>query len=338
MQEFLRKILTGEQLTTAEAAAAMDMVMEGSATQAQVAGLLVGLRLKGERAHEVVGFVESMRRHMICVEIQNSNAVDGCGTGGDGSHSFNISTAAAIVASAAGAVVAKHGNRSVSSKCGSADLLEAVGADIDPGPEIVERTLKQLGFGFLFAPRFHPAMKHAAPVRKELGIRTVFNILGPLCNPAGVKRQLVGVYDKRLLWLVAEVLAMTGSEHVIVVHSEDGLDELSVSAPTDCVEWRDGNYTESRLLPTDLIGREHPLGILAGGEPSENVEIFKRLLSGEQGPYTDASALNAGAMLHVAGVSSSILDGVNMARTAINNGSASSKLAQWIAASKGEVQ
>lgn len=326
----------GEHLTTAEASAAMDLVMDGNATQAQIAGLLVGLRLKGERAHEVVGFVESMRRHAIRVNIATANAVDGCGTGGDGSHTFNISTAAAIVASAAGAVVAKHGNRSVSSKCGSADVLEAAGAEIDPGPEIVERTIKQLGFGFLFAPRFHPAMKHAAPVRKELGVRTVFNILGPLCNPAGVRRQLIGVYDKRLLWLVAEVLAMTGSDHVMVVHSHDGLDELSVSAPTDCVEWKNGNYAESRLLPIDLIGREYPNGILAGGEPSENVAILKRILDGEQGPYTDATALNAGAMLFVAGVSSSIADGVSLARTAITNGAASIKLSQWIGAGKGE--
>jgi anthranilate phosphoribosyltransferase len=336
MQEFLKKILMGEHLTTAEASAAMDLVMDGNATQAQIAGLLVGLRLKGERAHEVVGFVESMRRHAIKLNIASANAVDGCGTGGDGSHTFNISTAAAIVASAAGAVVAKHGNRSVSSRCGSADVLEAAGGEIDPGPEVVERTIRQLGFGFLFAPRFHPAMKHAAPVRKELGIRTVFNILGPLSNPAGVRRQLVGVYDKRLLWLVAEVLAMTGSDHVMVVHSHDGLDELSVSAPTDCVEWKNGNYTESRLLPIDLIGREYPIGILAGGEPSENVAILKRILDGEQGPYTDATTLNAGAMLFVAGVSSSVADGICLARTAITNGAASIKLSQWIGAGKGE--
>ncbi len=331
MQEYLRKVIGGEHLTTGEASAAMDLIMEGSATPAQIAGLLVALRLKGERAHEVVGFVESMRHHSVKITVNAVNAVDGCGTGGDNAHTFNVSTAASIIASAAGVTVAKHGNRSVSSKCGSADLLEACGGLIDPGPENVERSINQIGFGFMFAPRFHPAMKHAAFPRKELGVRTVFNILGPMCNPAGVKRQVVGVFDRRLLWLVAEVLAMTGSEHVIVAHSRDGLDEFSVSARTDYVEFKNGNYQEGRCLPVDIIGREHPANALAGGDAAQNAGILRTLLHGEPSPYSDAAALNAGAMIYVAGEAESISDGYQKACRALQSGAAEQKLSDWAA-------
>jgi anthranilate phosphoribosyltransferase len=330
MQELLKKVIAGEHLTTAEAARAMDLIMDGTATQSQIAGLLVSLKLKGERAHEVVGFVESMRRHAIRVAVNDVHAVDGCGTGGDGAHTFNVSTAACLVAAAAGVSVAKHGNRAVSSKCGSADLLEACGGQIDPGPAKVEESIASIGFGFLFAPRFHPAMKHAAAPRKELGVRTVFNILGPMSNPAGVKRQVVGVFDKKLLWLVAEVLAMTGSEHVIVAHSQDGLDEFSVSAPTDFVEWKDGEYREDRVLPVDLIGTEYPRDILSGGEASENLDILRKVLAGEASPYSDAALVNAGALIYVAGRAKGIPDGVKVARAAIQSGAAEQKLHDWI--------
>ena len=330
MQDFLKKVMAGEHLTTAEASAAMDLVMDGTATPAQIAGLLVSLKLKGERAHEVVGFVESMRRHAIKVTVNDPQAVDGCGTGGDGAHTFNVSTAASLIASAAGATVAKHGNRSVSSKCGSADLLEACGGQIDSEPEKTEQCINEIGFGFLFAPKHHPAMKHAVAPRKELAVRTVFNILGPMCNPAGVTRQLIGVYDKRLLWLVAEVLAMTGSERVIVAHSQDGLDEFSVSAPTDYIEWKNGAYREDKVLPVELIGTEYPRNVLAGDDAAHNAVILHDVLAGTQGPYADASVLNAGIMLYVAGKAESFKDGIQQARKALRSGAAQQKLQDWV--------
>ena len=240
MQKAIQEILVGNNLTRQQSCEVMDQIMRGEATDAQLAALLVGLKMKGETVDEIAGFVDSMRAHSLKVLIDDHNAIDGCGTGGDGSHTFNISTAAALVAAAGGATVAKHGNRSVSSKCGSADLLEATGGKIDPGPEIVTDTINQIRFGFMFAPRFHPAMKHAVPVRKELGVRTAFNILGPMTNPAGVKRQVIGVYDDSLMDLMAEVLRATSSEHVIVVRSKDGLDEFSVAAPSEFRELRNG--------------------------------------------------------------------------------------------------
>ena len=211
MQEFIKRVVSKENLFQEEASRVMEIMMQGEATPAQIAGFLVALKLKGETAEEVAGFAQAMRKHSVKIGINDKYAVDGCGTGGDGSNSFNISTAAAIVASAANVTVAKHGNRSVSSACGSADILEASGAKIDPGINVVEKNINELQFGFMFAPRFHPAMKYAAVPRKELGIRTVFNILGPMTNPAGVKRQVIGVYDQLLMKLVAEVMKLLGS-------------------------------------------------------------------------------------------------------------------------------
>ena len=330
LKELLPKLLSGENLLREEAISAADCIMDGEATPAQIAAFLVALRMKGETPPEVAGFVESMRSHSVRVEVHDPHAVDGVGTGGDGAHSFNISTAAGIVAAAAGVTVAKHGNRSVSSKCGSADLLEATGGDIDPGPERVQESIKQVGFGFMFAPRFHPAMKYAMPARKELGVRTIFNILGPMTNPAGVKRQLLGVYDKSLMPLVAEVLSMTGSEHVVIVHSRDGLDELSISAPTDYLELRAGAISEGTTVAADLGLPNYPTEAVAGGNAADNVRILRSVLAGEKGAYRDVVILNAAVMIYVSGRTNSIGDGVRSAAEAIDSGRARDKLDTWV--------
>lgn len=331
LKQLLPKLLDHCDLTQAEAGSAADAIMDGQATPAQIAGFLVALRMKGERAPEVAGFVESMRAHSVRLEIDDPNAVDGVGTGGDGAHSFNISTASGIVTAAAGITVAKHGNRSVSSKCGSADLLEATGANIDPGPDRVRQSINEVGFGFMFAPRFHPAMKHAGPVRRELAVRTVFNILGPMTNPAGVKRLLLGVYDKALMPLVAEVLSITGAEQVMIVHSQDGLDEISISAPTDYLELSNGKITEGTLDPTEYGLKLHPAESIVGGDASVNMKIFADLLDGKAGACRDIVVINSAAMIYLGGKATDINEGVAIAAEAIDSGQAKDKLAQWVA-------
>lgn len=334
IQEMLRKLLSGGHLTEQEATMLMDQIMDGQATPAQIGGLLIALKQKGEHVQEVTGFVRSMRNHSQRVTIADPDAVDGCGTGGDGAHTFNISTAAALVASAAGATVAKHGNRSVSSKCGSADLLEATGGAIDISPEKVQRCVDSVGFGFMFAPVFHPAMKHAAGPRKELGVRTVFNILGPMTNPAGVRRQVIGVYDPALMHIMAEVLGRTGSVHVIVAHSRDGLDEFSISDTTEYVELRDGKVSVKEITPEEVGLKRKPYGSLSGGDAHWNLRILHEILENRSNGYADAVVYNAGALLYVAGKSESIGDGVELARKAILDGRARQKLDEWIAATR----
>ncbi len=335
MRDYLGKILSGESLSVNEASAAMDLIMNGDATPAQIAGLIVALKQKGETAEEVAGFVKSMRQHAVGIKLDDAEAVDGCGTGGDGSNSFNISTAAAIVTAAAGVTVAKHGNRSISSRCGSADLLEATGGNIDPGAETVRDNINDVGFGFMFAPRFHPAMKHAAVPRKELGVSTIFNILGPMTNPAGITRQVIGVFSKELMSLMGDVLQMTGSRHVILVHATDGLDEFSVSAPTEYLEINDGARSSNEITPEQVGLAVHPAASLAGGDSSENLAILNGVLAGEQSGCRDAVLFNAGAMIYVAGRVGSIREGVEMATTAIENGSAAEKMMAWTKASSG---
>jgi len=332
---YLQQVMGGENLSTSEASEVMELIMSGNATPAQIAAMLVALRQKGETAEEVAGFVTTMRKHAVPVTIDDVEAVDGCGTGGDGAHTFNISTAAAVVTAAAGASVAKHGNRSISSQCGSADLLEAAGGNIDPGPETVAHNIKSTGFGFMFAPRFHPAMKHAAGPRRELGVRTVFNMLGPMSNPAGVVRQVVGVYDRSLLPLMIDVLEMTGSRHVIVAHSRDGLDEFSVAAPTDYIELRDGRRNENLLEPEQAGLTRYDTDSLRGGDAGHNLAIFQAILDGEAGPYRDAVLLNAGAMIFVGGRAGTIGEGVRVAVNTIDDGSAAATLKRWIHESKG---
>lgn len=334
IQDMLRKILSGGHLSESEASELMDKIMDGVATPAQIGGLLVALKHKGEHVHEVAGFVRSMRNHSQKVTIADPNAVDGCGTGGDGSHTFNISTAAALVAAAAGATVAKHGNRSVSSKCGSADLLEATGGTIDLTADNVADCIDRVGFGFMFAPIYHPAMRHAAGPRKELGVRTVFNILGPMTNPAGVKRQVIGVYDRSLMHLMAEVLGRTGSTHVIVAHSNDGMDEFSISDSTEYVELHHGRVTTHELSPEQVGLKRMPYGAVAGGDASRNLQLLKGVLEGKRESYCGAVLMNAGALLYVANKAESIKDGVATARAAIADGRAKNKLEEWIAATQ----
>lgn len=333
LKPYLEKVLTGNHLSMSEASEALDVIMDGQATSAQIAGLLIALKQKGETADEVAGFVTTMRQHAVRITLNDPAAVDGCGTGGDGAHTFNISTAAAIVTAAAGVTVAKHGNRSISSKCGSADLLEAAGGNIDPGPEVVQNNINEVSFGFMFAPKFHPAMRHAAAPRKELGVRTVFNILGPMSNPAGVKRQVIGVYDKALMPLFAEVLEMTGSVHVIIAHARDGLDEFSVTASTDYIEMRDGKRLQSVLEPKDVGLSLHEGDSLRGGDAAHNASMLTRLLEGEVSACRDAVVLNAGAMIYVGSKTDSIADGVACAQKAIDDGSARDTFDKWIRAS-----
>lgn len=329
IRECIIKATSGEYLSTDEAAAAMDSIMDGEATPAQIAGLIIALKQRGETADEVAGFVRSMRAHSTSIKLDDPDAADLVGTGGDGAHTFNVSTAAAMVAAAAGVTVAKHGNRSVSSQCGSADLLEATGGNIDPGPERVQSNINDIGFGFMFAPRFHPAMKHAVGPRRDLGVRTVFNILGPMTNPASVKRQVTGVYSPAIMALMAEVLEKTGSVHALVAHSRDGLDEFSVCAPTDYIEIRDGQRKEQSLSPKDCGLREYPSGALAGGDANYNLNLWHEVLRGEKSAYRDAVLLNAGALLYVGNKADTIAEGVELTAQAIDQGAAARLLERW---------
>lgn len=336
IQEAVKKLMARQSLTKSEASETLHFIMSGEATQAQIAAVLIGLRLKGETVEEVAGFVETMRTHAVRINVNDPKAIDGCGTGGDGKGSFNISTAASLVAAAAGATVAKHGNRSVSSHCGSADLLERCGGAIDPGPEQVEKAINSVGFGFMFAPRFHPAMKHAAPVRKELGVRTVFNILGPMTNPAGIKRQVVGVYDTKLIPLVADVLLMTGSEHVLVVHSHDGHDEISATVPTDYIEIKHGKRLIGVLEPASVFKAANSSNHAEGGDAAHNHSLLLELFEGRDDGVRDSVLVNAGALLYVADKADSIKSGVALAAQAIDSGAAKTKLNEWVTISGGE--
>jgi anthranilate phosphoribosyltransferase len=328
--EAIRKVAAREVLTRQEAAQAMEAIMTGEATPAQIAALVTALRLRGEHEDEVAGFAETMRRHAVPVTLSLTRpAVDTCGTGGDGARTFNISTAAAFVVAGAGVPVAKHGNRAMSSHSGSADVLEALGVQINLEPDAVARCVQDVGIGFMFAPRFHPAMRHAAPVRREIGIRTVFNVLGPLTNPAGVRHQLVGVAIPTLVDTVARVLALLGTEHALVVHSADGLDELSVSAPNRVYEVR-GNGRLSihgfTLDAAELGLRSVPLDAVRGGTASENAELIRRVLQGERGPAREITLLNAAAALYAADFASSIGEGIALAADAIDSGAALARL------------
>jgi len=329
--EYLKKVLKGEHLTTEEASAAMGSIMDGEVSPAQIAGLVIALRQKGETADEVAGFVEAMRRYAVRIDLGEltDRTVDGCGTGGDGANTFNISTAASLVVAAAGVPVAKHGNRSVSSMCGSADLLAGLGAEIDPGPERVKAHIEQLNFGFMFAPKYHPAMRHAALPRNELGVRTIFNILGPMTNPAGVKRQVIGVYSREVMHLVAEVLALIGAHHVLVAHSRDGLDEFSITAPTDYIEVKNGWIAKGTLSCEEVGLPERYPGVLEGGDVEFNKALLIAILEGKESAYRDAVLLNAGAMIYIGGKAASIHEGVGIAAGAIESGAAKELLDRW---------
>ncbi|MCP4873760.1 MAG: anthranilate phosphoribosyltransferase [Proteobacteria bacterium] len=326
LRDLLNRVLDGGDLTRDEARSAIDSFMSGKVRPEQAAALLAGLRTKGETPTEIAGMAEAMRAHAVPVMTPvGAPVVDTCGTGGDGAHTINISTAAAFVVAAAGAVVAKHGNRSISSKCGSADVLEALGVKLDVGTEGVERCLEAAGIGFMFAPAHHPAMKHVMPVRRSLGVRTAFNLLGPLTNPAGARRQVIGVYSPRVGRLVAEALAELGSEHVLVVHG-DGLDEITLAGPTTIWELKDGAVTEWTTTPAELGVPEAPLTVLKGGDAAQNAAALESILAGEPGPRGDAVAVNAGAALYVAGLADSLRAGVDRSRELLASGAAVANL------------
>ncbi len=332
MNECIAKLKAGRNLSIEEASQAMDTIMDGNASHDEIAQFLLALKAKGETSDEVAGCVQSMRSHSKKINLQDEYAVDGCGTGGDGSDSFNVSTAAALVAASAGVTVAKHGNRSVSSKCGSSDLLAQAGVNLDLENDAVEKIINEIGFGFMFAPKFHPAMKYAAPVRKELGTRTVFNILGPMTNPASVKRQLIGVYDKSLMRLMIEVLQKTGSVHVITAHAQDGMDEFSISAPTDYLELKDGVIGEHTITPEDVGLIRMYEDALLGGDAVVNLEILESIVGGDTSAYTDAVAYNAGVLIYLGGKADGIKEGVQIALDAIQTKKTKELLEKYVKA------
>ena len=333
IREAIQKLASRENLSRQEAFETMNEIMSGNASEAQIASFLMGLRLKGETIPEIAGCAQSMREKSVPIRSKHEDIIDTCGTGGDSSGTFNISTCAAIIASGAGAHVAKHGNRAVSSQSGSADVLRALGVNLDISPEMVTQILDEVGITFLFAPQLHGAMKFAAPVRRDMGIRTIFNILGPLTNPAGARRQLLGVFNPALTEVLAGVLRELGSEHALVVHGEGGLDELSTIGWTKVTQLRNGVVTTYELTVESCgIGRgsiEH----LRGGEASLNAEIVNGVLAGKGGPTTDIAVLNAGAALTVAGVAKDLSEGITRSRDSISSGAAMKKLYQWKEAS-----
>ena len=327
----LQALLKKQDLTGSQMREVMQYLMSGAASDAEIAGLLVALRMKGETIDEIAAAAEVMRSLSVKVSVNDSlGLIDTCGTGGDGANIFNVSTATAFVAAAGGAKVAKHGNRSVSSKSGSADLLEAAGVNLGLTAHQVEACIEQLGVGFMFAPAHHGAMKHVIGVRKALGVRTVFNLLGPLTNPANAPAQVLGVYDRGLLVPFAQVLKQLGSEHVMVVHAADGLDEISVAAPTYVAELRDGVIKEWQINPAEYGMAHSSLLPLAVSSAQESLALIKQAFSGESGPAADIISLNAGAALYVAGQVASFADGVIRAKTLLQDGLAQQKLAQFV--------
>lgn len=326
MSAALKVLSEGQALSVAETSAAFREIMLGEASPGQIGAMLGLLKLKGETVDEMVGAVSVLREFALKLTIDLSHAIDTCGTGGDGQSLFNVSTAAAFVAACAGASVAKHGNRSVSSRTGSADVLEAAGIKIDLTPSAIEHCIQTLQIGFLFAPAHHSATRYAAPVRRELGFRTLFNLIGPLSNPAGVERQVMGVFDRRWQRPVAETLSRLGSRHVLVVHSEDGLDEISIAAATSVVELRDGAILEWRLDPRDFGMALQPLDSLRVESAEASLRLIEAALAGTPGPAQDILALNAGAAIHVAGLAGGIADGVRQAQAILQSGAAFERL------------
>jgi anthranilate phosphoribosyltransferase len=335
IQASLQQLLDHRDLTREQAREVMDGVMRGEATPAQIGGFLIALRLKGETADEIAGFAEAMRAHVVPVRPERADLVDTAGTGGDGAHTLNISTAAALVAAAAGAAVAKHGNRAVSSSSGSADVLEALGFTLELAPEQIARSIDELGFGFMFAPTHHPAMRHAAPVRRELATRTVFNVLGPLTNPAGARAQVVGVYAPELVRTLSDVLARLGARRAFVVHGAAGIDELSPAGPNLVGEVVDGDVRERTIDPLDLgVPRCDPAE-LVGGTPAENAARIRAIFDGaENGGARSAILLNAAGAIAAGGHAADLQEGLGYAREALDSGAAAERLDRLIAFSR----
>jgi len=330
IQATIAQLLDGRDLTRDEACAAMQTIMRGEATPAQIAGFLVALRAKGETADEIAGCAEAMREHVLRVNPKRDDLVDIVGTGGDGANTYNISTAAALVAAGAGAAIAKHGNRAASSASGAADVLEALGFRLELPPERIEQSIDELGFGFLFAQAHHPAMKHAAPVRRELATRTVFNVLGPLTNPAGARALMLGVYSPELTRTLANALVQLGVERAYVVHGAGGIDELSPCGPNLVCEVENGSVREYELDPLDLgIERCDP-DELRGGDPASNAAALRAVLAGQDGGHRSAVILNAAGGIAAAGHAESLREGIVRAREAIDSGAAAARLDELV--------
>jgi anthranilate phosphoribosyltransferase len=331
----IRHVVDGKTLSTDEATAAMDAIMTGQVTGAQIGALVTALRMRGETVDEIAGFASAMREHALRVPVADTGAplVDTCGTGGDASGTFNISTTASFVIAAAGVRVAKHGNRAVTSGCGSADLLEALGVKIELTPEQVGRCVDEVGIGFMYAPAFHPAMRFVGPARREMGIRTVFNVLGPLTNPAGASHQLIGVGHPEIAQKLAQVLRILGSQHAVLVHAEEGLDELGLAGPSNVTEYdrRSGEVTTYQVRPEDFGLARATVADLAGGDAAQNVEITRSILNGEPGPRRSVTLLNAGAGIYAADAAETFADGIRIAESMIDSGKALAKVDELVA-------
>ena len=333
IKEAISSLISGQSLTSEEAALVMEDIMQGKATPAQFGAFVTALRLRGETADEIVGLAKTMRSRAVPLTIDGP-LVDTCGTGGDGSHTFNISTAAAFVGAGAGLKVAKHGNRAMSSQCGSADVLETLGVRIDLDAKQVQECLQEVGMGFMFAPVFHPAMKYASAPRREIGIRTVFNILGPLTNPAGARAQVLGVADEALLEKMASALQRLGCRHALVVHGEDGLDEITVTAKSRICELKDDGIKSYTISPEELgVPRASP-DSLRGGTTSENADLLRKILAGLPGPKRDIVLMNAAAVLVAGDRVETLQEGLALAREVIDSGKALEKLEQLISFSQ----
>jgi len=331
MQDAIKTVTEKCDLSTEEMSVTMRLIMTGEATPAQVGGFLIGLRMKGESIEEITAAAGVMRELASKVEVDKKHLVDTCGTGGDASGSFNISTASAIVVAAAGGKVAKHGNRSISSKSGSADVLETAGVNLEISPQQVAQCVNEIGVGFMFAPLHHSAMKHAIGPRREMAVRTIFNVLGPLTNPAAAPNQVLGVFSKDLVEPLAHVLKRLGSEHVLVVHAEDGMDEISIASPTFVAELKNGEVSSYTIKPEEFLMPVADLEQIRARDSAHSLEIIKSVFDNADGPAKNIVCMNAGAAIYVAGLTSSLMDGINKAQDAISRGLASEKLQQLIA-------
>ncbi len=327
MQAAIKAVTEKRDLSRDEMQQVMRTIMTGEATPAQIGGFLIGLRMKGETVDEIAAAAGVMRELASGVQVLGDNVVDTCGTGGDAASTFNISTTSAFVVAAAGGTVAKHGNRSISSKSGSADVLEAAGVNLNVTPEQVAQCVMDVGVGFMFAPAHHSAMKHAIGPRKEMGVRTIFNVLGPLTNPAGAPNQVIGVFAKEMVEPLANVLNKLGSNHVLVVHSEDGMDEISIGAPTFVAELKDGKVDSYTIQPEDFGMTRTDIGTLAVDGAGASLAVVKSVLAGETGPAADIVALNAGAAIYAAGLADSLAAGIKKAQEVIASGAGAEKLA-----------
>ena len=327
---YLQKVVKGENLSLDEMEQAMEMIMEGKVTHSQLSGFLVALHMKGETVEEITASAKVMKEKATPISIESGELMDTCGTGGDAKGTFNISTAVAFILAAAGVVVAKHGNRSVSSKSGSADVLESLGINISLPPSSVERCLKEINIAFLFAQDFHKATKHAAVPRKELGIRTIFNVLGPLTNPANIKYQLMGIYDPKLVYPIAEVLNNLGVKRAMVVHGSEGIDEFSLSGKNKVAFLNEGKIEKLEISPEDLGLEKYSIQEIQGGSAEENKRIILNIFNGEMGPKRDVVVLNSAAGLYVANKVNSLEEGINFAQEIIDSGKAMKKLEEMI--------